>query len=94
MAERAAHLVDHVFPTVPVRQWVLTFPHRLRYRLAWDHDLCNNAVRKWNCINHSRFGRRRGGAVTEGLGSCYRLTSSTRRFLARPASASLDATGA
>jgi hypothetical protein len=39
MAERAAHLADHVFPAVPVRQWVVTFPHRLRYRLAWDHDL-------------------------------------------------------
>ena len=24
MAERAAHLVDHVFPDVPVRQWVLS----------------------------------------------------------------------
>jgi hypothetical protein len=24
MAERAAHLVDHVFPPVPVRQWVLS----------------------------------------------------------------------
>ena len=36
MAERAAHLVDHVFPAVLVRQWVLTLPHRLRYRLAWD----------------------------------------------------------
>lgn len=23
MAERAVHLVDHVFPDVPVRQWVL-----------------------------------------------------------------------
>ena len=44
MAERAAHLVDHVFPAVPVRQWVLTFPHRLRYRLAWDHDLCRAVV--------------------------------------------------
>jgi hypothetical protein len=39
-AERAAHLVDHVFPDVPVRQWVLTLPHRLRYLLAWDHALC------------------------------------------------------
>ena len=40
MAERAAHLVDHVFPDdVPVRQWVLSLPHRLRYILAWDHDL-------------------------------------------------------
>jgi hypothetical protein len=40
MAERAAHLVDHVFPDVPVRQWVLSVPYRLRYLLAWDHDLC------------------------------------------------------
>lgn len=40
MAERAAHLVDRVIPEVPVRQWVLSLPHRLRYRLAWDHDLC------------------------------------------------------
>jgi hypothetical protein len=44
MAERAAHLVDHVFPVVPVRQWVLTLPHRLRYRLAWDHDLYRAVV--------------------------------------------------
>ena len=40
MAERAAHLVDHVFPEVPLRQWVLSLPHRLRYVLAWDHALC------------------------------------------------------
>jgi hypothetical protein len=40
MAERAAHLVDDVFPVVPVRQWVLSLPHRLRYVLAWDHALC------------------------------------------------------
>ncbi len=44
MAERAAHLVDHVFPDVPVRQWVLSLPYRLRYRLAWDHDLCRTVV--------------------------------------------------
>jgi hypothetical protein len=36
MAERAASLVDEVLPRVPVRQWVLTLPYRLRYRLAWD----------------------------------------------------------
>src|SRR6266545_4230993 len=39
MAERAAHLVDEVVPPVPVRQWVLTLPYRLRYFLAWDHGL-------------------------------------------------------
>jgi hypothetical protein len=40
MAERAAHLVDDVLPAVPVRQWVVSLPHRLRYLLAWDHALC------------------------------------------------------
>jgi hypothetical protein len=44
MAERAAHLIDHVFPDVPVRQWVLSLPYRLRYLLAWDHDLCRAVV--------------------------------------------------
>ena len=39
MTERAAHLVDAVLPVVPVRQWVLTLPYRLRYLLAWDHGL-------------------------------------------------------
>ena len=44
MAERTAHLVDHVFPAVHVRQWVLSLPHRLRYVLAWNHDLCSAVV--------------------------------------------------
>ena len=39
MTEHAAHLVEAVLPRVPVRQWVLTLPYRLRYRLAWDHGL-------------------------------------------------------
>ncbi len=44
MAERAAHLLDRVFPPVPVRQWVLSLPHRVRYLLAWDHALCRAVV--------------------------------------------------
>jgi len=34
MAETAAHLVDHVIPRVPVRQWVLSFPIPLRLLFA------------------------------------------------------------
>ena len=45
MVEKAAHLVDHVFPEVPVRQWVLSLPHRIRYRLAYDQDACTVALR-------------------------------------------------
>jgi hypothetical protein len=44
MAERAAHLLDHVFPDVPIRQWVLSLPYRLRYQLAWNHDVCRGVV--------------------------------------------------
>ena len=44
MAERAAHLVDRVFPEVPIRQWVLTVPFQLRYQLAWNHDLCREVA--------------------------------------------------
>jgi hypothetical protein len=39
MAEQAANLIHAVLLWVPVRQWVLTVPHRLRYRLAFDHVL-------------------------------------------------------
>ena len=45
MCERAAHLRDHVLPAdVPVRQWVHSVPHRLRYRLAYDHRLCRTVL--------------------------------------------------
>ncbi len=44
MADTAAHLVDRVFPHVPVRQGVLSFPHALRYRLAYDSDLITDVL--------------------------------------------------
>ena len=44
MAETAAHLVDHVFPEVPIRQWVLSIPFALRYRLAYDSSLMSKVL--------------------------------------------------
>ena len=38
MAETAAHLVDQVFPPLPVRQWVLSVPKRLRYFLQHEPE--------------------------------------------------------
>jgi len=35
----AARLVGGVLPRVPVRQWVLSLPYRVRYLLAWEHGL-------------------------------------------------------
>ena len=39
MAETAAHLTDNVLPDVPVRQWVITFPWRVRFLLSRDPAL-------------------------------------------------------
>jgi hypothetical protein len=41
MAETAAHLVEQVFPPLPVRQWVLSCPKRLRYLLSRDAEALN-----------------------------------------------------
>ena len=72
MGERAAHLVDGVFGDLPVRQWVLTLPHRLRYALAYDHRLCRAVlavfVRALLAFERRRWRARglvgRAGAVT------------------------------
>src|SRR3989442_2990173 len=39
MTDTAAHLMDSVFPHVPARQWVLSVPFALRYRLAYDAEM-------------------------------------------------------
>jgi len=44
MVETAAHLTDHVLPDLPVRQWVLAVPKRLRYFLERDADLQGTAL--------------------------------------------------
>ena len=45
MAETAAHLSDHVFPRLPVRQGVLSVPKRLRYFLQRDTALQGTVLR-------------------------------------------------
>ena len=45
MADTAAHLVDRVLPDVPVRQWVLTLPFPLRFRMGYDARLTSDVLR-------------------------------------------------
>ncbi len=45
MNETAAHLVEHVFPVQPVRQWVLSVPKRLRYFMQLHATAFNCALR-------------------------------------------------
>jgi uncharacterized protein (DUF983 family) len=73
MADTAAHLVDRVFPIVGVRQWVLSLPFDLRYRLAYDArltDVLNVFIRALFAVLRRRARHARGlhpaqcGAVT------------------------------
>ena len=45
MVEIAAHFVDHVIPSVPVRQWGLSLPKRLRGFLHRDPALAGRVLR-------------------------------------------------
>lgn len=78
MADTAAHLVSHVLPSAPYRQWVLSVPKPLRLRLArdpawasWVGSLIVRAIGAWQC----RVARARGipapqtGAITFASGS-------------------------
>jgi hypothetical protein len=71
MTECAARLVDEVLPRVPVRQWVLSLPYRLRYLLAWDHGLARAvlgvAVRV--LLSFQRHRARRYG-IRDGRSGC------------------------
>ena len=63
-AECAAHLVDKVFPVVPVRQWVLTLPRRLRFALARESRLATTVLAIWH----------------RSLSSFYRLSAKKEGF--------------
>ncbi|MCE5317549.1 MAG: hypothetical protein LLG04_09360 [Parachlamydia sp.] len=36
MAETAANLLENLIPEIPVRQWVISFPKRIRHYLQTD----------------------------------------------------------
>jgi hypothetical protein len=50
MVETAAHLADHVVPRLPVRQWVLSVPKRLRYHLQHDPAIETLALRIFQSV--------------------------------------------
>ena len=64
MVKTAAHLTDHVFPPLPVRQWVLAVPKRLRYFLHRDADLQGAALRLFLRVVEQRLRAHSPGAGT------------------------------
>ena len=60
MSDTASHLADRVFPIVPVRQWVLSLPFALRYRMAFDSRLTSDVL---NAFIRALFGEYRTTAA-------------------------------
>ena len=74
MAETAAHLVDHVFPIVPVRQWVLSIPFALRYRLAYDSGLLSDVLNVFIRVVFGGLRRRARELLGLKLSQCGAVT--------------------
>jgi hypothetical protein len=68
MADTAAHLVDRVLPRVPVRQWVLTLPFGLRFRLAYDAALTTEILRLFIRVVFASLRRRARWLERRGFG--------------------------
>jgi hypothetical protein len=74
MADTAAHLVDRVFPELPVRQWVLSLPFALRYRLAYNAPLVRDVLHIFVQAVFGSLRRRAGMPAANRLARCGAVT--------------------
>ena len=73
MADTAARLVEDVLPPVPIRQFVLSFPYEIRYRLAWDGELVSAVLAVFLRVA-GRWYRRQAQALGYARGRCGSVT--------------------
>ena len=81
MAETAAHLVDHVILPVPVRQWILSLPKRLRWHLHRDPALTTAVPRMFfRAVERTLLTHTKTAPAGAQLGAPYpSYTASARR---------------
>lgn len=78
MADAAAHLVDHVLPSAPYRQWTLSVPWQLRPVLARDRTLLSAAL---TCFVRAVFRWQRAQARARGIvGAAPGAVTAIQRF--------------
>jgi hypothetical protein len=78
MSQTAAHLVDHVIPQVPVRQWVLSLPIPLRLLLATQPELVTPVLGVVQRVLERRLLDAAGLVAGEGQGGAVTLISALR----------------
>ena len=74
MSEAAAHLGERVLPAAPVRQWVLSLPFPLRYRLAYDRELMTPILGAWVRALSASLRRRARAAFGVTSAKCGAVT--------------------
>jgi hypothetical protein len=83
MAEVAAHLTDNVLPHLPVRQWVLSLPKRLRPFLHHNPDIAGAVLRIFLRAIRTTLCRTSPGAPTDaqlgGISFLHRFGSALNR---------------
>ena len=71
MVETAAHLSDHVLPRLPVRQWVLSVPKRLRYFMQRDGAVLDMVLRIFLRVIEQRLHQHCPGAAPAGKAALH-----------------------
>ena len=74
MADTAAYLVEHVIPAVPVRQWVLSIPFGLRYRIAYDSHLMGDVLNVFIRVVFGQLRRRAREILALKSSQCGAIT--------------------
>ena len=71
MAETAALLSDEVFPDVPLRQWVISFPFPLRYLFAAHPHAMARVLGIVHRVISSHLIHKAGYSLKEGASSQF-----------------------
>lgn len=71
MNDEAAHLVDKVLPQITYRQWVISFPYKLRYQMAYNSKLTNKILSIFISVisSHLRRHAKKQGVPKSKIGS-------------------------
>ena len=81
MAETAALLADEVLPERPLRQWVLSLPHALRFLLATDPDALTLVLGVvYRTISRYLINQAGRSARSEHKARCANRSARERRF--------------
>jgi len=80
MADCASHLVDEVMPIAPYRQWTLSLPYDVRFRVGYDKNLlsCVLSIFLRTVFSYQRLRARRLGVkrpLTGSITLCQRYGS-------------------